>query len=283
MAVTIVTDSTCDLPTEVAAQHGIDVIPLPIAFGAESYLDGVDLTRANFYAKLNAAKDLPVSSPPTLDQLTNVFRKHLDAGNEVVATFISSALSETYKNALEAKARIGGDKIVVVDSRTFSGGLGMQAVYAAELAKSGASAAQVGRSLETLRETQRAFCTLPDLAHLARSGRINKAQVMLGTVMKIIPILRVGPAGVVEGEAQTRTFEKAQELIVEIAMRHIPRPAQTRVTVTHANAPGLGASIAANLRAKVTAPLKSCTINEAGPAIAVNAGPGAVAIFSAEG
>lgn len=283
MPVTIVTDSTCDLPAAVAAQNGIDVIPLPITFGSESFLDGVDLTRANFYSKLNAAKDLPVSSPPSLTQLTGVFRKHLDAGNEVVATFISSALSETFKNAKEAQVQIGSDKLVLVDSKTFSGGLGMQATYASELAKSGASAAEIGKALETLIAAQRAFCTLPDLAHLARSGRINKAQVMLGTVMKIIPILRVGPSGVVEGEAQTRTFEKAQELLVEIAMRYIPRPANTRVTVTHANAPELGASIAANLRAKLPAPLKSCTINEAGPAIAVNAGPGAVAIFSAEG
>ena len=284
MPTTIVTDSTCDLTADVARQYGIEIVPLPIAFGTERFLDGVDLTRANFYTKLAAAKDLPVSSPPVVEQLTQMFQKHLRAGNDVVCIVISSGLSETYKNAQAAVQQAGSpENLVLIDSKTFSGGLGLAAIYAAELAKTGTPAKQIAAYLEKFTATQRGFMTLPDLSHLARSGRINKAQVMLGTVMKIIPILRLTSAGLIEGEAQTRTFEKAQELLVEIAMRYIPRPADTRVMVAHAHAPELGQTIATNLRQKLSAPLKSCTVTEAGPAVAVNAGPGAVAIFSAEG
>lgn len=283
MPVSIVTDSTCDLAPEAARAAGIDVVPLPIAFGEQTFLDGVDLTRSTFYSKLAAAKDLPVTAPASVAQFTQIFSKHLDAGKDVVAVLISSGLSETFKNAELAKVQLGSERITLVDSKTFSGGLGLVAMFASELAATGTPAAQIATYLDTFRQTQHGFFTLPDIAHLARSGRINKAQVMLGTVMKIIPILRLSSTGAIEGEAQTRTFEKAQDLLVEIAMRYIPRPANTRVSVTHANAPELGAALAQNLRSKLPAPLRSCTISEAGPSIAVNAGPGAIAIFTAEG
>lgn len=283
MSVAVVTDSTCDLTPEVARPLALEIVPIEIAFGEEKFLDGVNLTRASFYLKLAASKDLPVSSPPTVEQWTAIFEKHLSAGREVFCTVISSTLSETYKTASAAAERIGNPKLVLFDSKTLSGGLGLQAIVAAELAQAGKSAAEIAAALTTLRDNERGFFTLPDLAPLARSGRIGKAQVMLGTMMKIIPILRVNPAtGVVEGEAQTRTFEKAKELLVEIAMRYIPRPANTRIVISHAHAPELGETIAKNLRSKLSAPPKSVLVTEAGPAVGVHAGEGAVAIFSAE-
>jgi DegV family protein with EDD domain len=284
MSVAVIVDSTCDLTPELVRQHDLEIMPINVAFGDEQFQDGINLTRANFYAKLKTAKDLPVSSPPSVEQMVTLIKKHLDAGREVVLLTISSALSETGKNAAAAAAQIGNPKVVLIDSRTLSGGLGLLAIVAGGLAQSGKSAAEIGAQIEKLRDGQRGFFTLPDLAPLARSGRIGKAQVMLGTMMKIIPILRVNPAtGVVEGEAQTRTFEKAKELLVEIAMRYIPRPADTRVVIAHAHDAALGAAMERSLRAKLSAPPKYVLVTEAGPAVGVHAGEGAIAIFSAEG
>lgn len=284
MSVTVIVDSTCDLTPEVAKQYGLEIMPINIAFGNETFQDGVNLTRASFFTKFKASRDLPVSSPPSVDQIADIFKKHLAAGREVLCLTISAALSETHKNAAAALASVGSDKVVLVDSKTLSGGVGLLGIVAGGLAQSGKSASQIKSAIETLRDNQRGFFTLPDLASLARSGRIGKAQVMLGTMMKIIPILRVNNAtGVVEGEAQTRTFEKAKELVVEIAMRYIPKPADTRVVIAHVNDPALGASIEAHLRSKLSAPPKFLLVTEAGPAVAVHAGEGAIAIFSAEG
>lgn len=284
MSVTVIVDSTCDLTPELVRQHGLEIMPINVSFGDEQFQDGVNLTRANFYAKLKNSKELPVSSPPSVEQMVALIGKHLDAGREVVVLTISSALSETGKNAAAAAAQLASPKVVLIDSRTLSGGLGLLAIVAGGLAQSGKSAAEIGAAIEKLRDGQRGFFTLPDLAPLARSGRIGKAQVMLGTMMKIIPILRVNPAtGVVEGEAQTRTFQKAKELLVEIAMRYIPHPANTRVVIAHAHDAALGAAMETNLRSKLSAPPKYLLVTEAGPAVGVHAGEGAIAIFSAEG
>ncbi|MDP9018714.1 MAG: DegV family protein [Candidatus Eremiobacteraeota bacterium] len=284
MSVVVLADSTCDLTDAVARPLGIEIVPMQISFGSEQFLDGVNLSREKFYSKLASDKELPVSGPPTVQAWVDIFKKHLAAGRAIVCIAISATLSETYKNAAQAVAQIGDPRIELIDSRSLSGGVGLLAIVAAQMAQTGKTAAEIRKEIEKLRETQRGFFTLPDLAPLARSGRINKAQTMLGTVMKIIPILKVNPlTGAVEGEAQTRTFEKAKELLVEIAMRYIPKPADSRVVISHANDPALGETIAANLRAKLSAPPKYLLVTGAGPAIGVHAGPGAIAIFSAEG
>ena len=100
--------------------------------------------------------------------------------------------------------------------------------------------------------------------------------------MKISPILRMTAEGKIDGEAQARSFEKAQELLVEIALRHIPRPPSTRIAIGHTNAAELGGRVWDALRNKLTAPPKAFTLYEAGPTIAVNGGPGAVAIYTLE-
>ncbi len=284
MNTAVIVDSTCDLTPETARLFGLEIIPVIIEFGSERFRDGVDLTRANFYSKLFAAKDLPVSLPPAVDQMAAAFKKHLDAGREVFCLVVSSSLSQSYNNALAAAAQLGGEGITVLDSMTLSGGIGLLAMVAGGLAKAGKPAAEISAEIMRLRAKQRGFFTLPDLTPLARTGRIGKAHVMLGTMMKIVPILRVTVGtGVVEGEAQTRTFEKAKELLVEIAMRYIPKPADTRVVVAHTHDPALGAAVASSLRQRLTAPLKDVHVTEAGPAVALNAGEGAIAIFSAEG
>ncbi|MDQ2679816.1 MAG: DegV family protein [Candidatus Eremiobacteraeota bacterium] len=279
MTVAIVTDSTTDFSPESIARNGWDVVPMFVCFGSERFRDGVELKRPDFYNRMRTAKELPVTEPPTAEMFEQAFAKQTAAGHEVVAPVMSSKLSQTYAAALEASKKFGG-RVHVFDTKTLSCGVGLIAQSASLAAKAGADAATILAQLERQRETQRGFATIPDLSHIGRTGRLNKAQVALGTLMKVIPILRFDKSGTIEGEAQTRTFEKAQELLVDIAARHTPRPAATRICIAHTNDAALGRRILEAFRLKLPAAPKELTLYEAGPAVAANAGAGSVAIFS---
>jgi DegV family protein with EDD domain len=278
MAVTVITDSAADVSAAHARDFGVEVVPLWVIFGEERLRDGVDITRATFYQRLASEKNLPRSEPLDAAGFEAVFAKHVDAGNECVATIVSSKLSKTFENAKTGAAKFG-DKVRVVDSETLSGGQLLQAQFAGEMAKSGASAKDIAGALERGKAAQHGYQIMPDLTFLGRSGRLNKAVVALGTVLKVNPILQIKD-GNVETAGQTRTFDKAKELIVDVAARHAGQINRTRFAVGHVNAPELADEISAALRTKINYEPKSFCIYEVGPTVAVNVGPSGIAIFS---
>lgn len=278
MGTVIVTDSAADISPAQAREFGIDVVPLWVIFGDERLRDGVDLTRAAFYQRFATVKDLPRSEPLDEAGFAAVFAKHVEAGHECVVPIVSSKLSKTYENAKAASGKFG-DKIHVLDSETLSGGQFLQALVGAEMARAGAGAKDIVAALERARATQHGYQIMPTLEYLGRSGRLNKAIVALGTVLKVNPILQV-KNGIVETAGQTRTYDKAKELVIDIASRNVTDPSKTRFAVGHTNEPQLADEIAAALRAKLGIPAKTFLIYEVGPTVAVNVGIGAIAIFS---
>ena len=278
MGVVVVTDSSSDLSSASAREYGIDVVPLWVVFGEERLRDGVDIQRSEFYTRLGQAKDLPHTAPIEEAEFAQVFARHVAAGNDVIAPVISDKLSETYKHAISAAQKFPG-KVYVVDSQTFSGGLFLHALAASELAKSGKSAAEIAKILENARATQHGFFITPDMSYLGRTGRVNKAVVALGTMLKVNPVLRI-QNGIVDSAAQTRTFEKARELLVDIVTRELRDIETVRFMVGHANAPEVGAGELTMLRAKLGTEPRSLMLYEAGPTVAVHGGPGSLGIFS---
>jgi DegV family protein with EDD domain len=281
MGVTILTDSTCDMSSSQAREHGVDVVPIWILFGSERLRDGIDITRTSFYERLATAKDLPRTEPPDTAAFEAAFAAAVDAGNEVVAPVVSMALSDTFKNAAAAAAKFGS-KVRVWDSKTVSGGLYLQAMVAGEMAKAGASTGDIIAVLEHGRGVQHGYVISPDLTYLGRSGRVSKAIVALGTVMKVSPVLEI-KNGAVESAAQARSWEKAQELLVDMAVRNTPDVTTTRFVVGHTRAPELAESIGVLLKTKLDFPPKSFHVIEGGPTIAVNGGPGSAAVFFTAG
>lgn len=277
--IAIVTDSTSDIEPSRAAEIGVDVVPLFVLFGERSYRDYLDLSRAEFYERLATEKTLPTTSQPTSAMFEEVFAKHVAAGAEIICLVISAALSGTINAARAARARFPEAKINVVDSQSAAGGLGLQVLHAAELAKNGASAQEIIGAIEAERVSQRLYAALPDLSHVVRTGRIGRARAALGTLMKIVPVISLKD-GVVEAAAQVRTFARAQETIVEMTMQNISDPAAARLMVMHTKAPAIAESVAERLRARLGAQPAFMQLLEAGPVIATHAGAGAVGVFS---
>lgn len=281
MPVSIVTDSTCDLAPAQALSLGIDMVPIVVRFASKEYRDGVDLSRTDFYAKLDPNGELPVTAPPPSDDFVNAFRKHVQGGNDVVCITIGSKVSQTYEHARQAAGEFNG-KVTVIDSKSLSGGVGMLASGAARLAKTGVDAATIAAAVKKWIGTQHGYAIYPDLKFIAKSGRINKAQLVLGTVMHLFPVTRVGADGAIESETTVKSWDQAQQMLASVMSRKLERPAISRVAITHVHAPEVGETIASELRKKLNAPLKELEIYEAGPSIGANAGPGSAAIFMLE-
>lgn len=282
MAVAVVTDSTSDIEPARAKELGIDVVPLFVIFGEKSYRDYVDLSRREFYVKLASEPVLPTTSQPTSQMFEDAFRPHIEAGDDVLCIVISAKLSGTMNAARSAAQQFPGANISIVDSESVAGGLGMQVLHASALAKAGASLDTILAALEHEKRTQHLYACIPDLSHVVRTGRIGKAKAVIGTLMKIVPVIALKDGEVV-AEAQVRTMNRAQQTMIDLSLKHVTDIAKARFLVMHTNAPDLARDIMERLRSQLAGiePLM-LDVLEAGPVIATHGGPGAVGVFSAQ-
>lgn len=278
MAVAVVTDSTSDIEPQRAAALGIDVVPLYVIFGERSYRDYLDLSRDEFYRKLETEKQLPTTSQPSSQAFADAFRPHVEAGEPILCITIAAGLSGTINAARAAASEFPGARIDIVDSQTVAGGLGMLVRRVAELARSGMDADALLAACERMRASGRFFACLRDLAHIARTGRIGRAQAFIGTLMKIVPVLTLRD-GVVTPEAQVRTFARAQETLLDLLLRDLPDPCGGRFLAMHTHASALAEGAAARLRERLGSDTVPIDIWEAGPVIATHGGEGSVGVF----
>lgn len=280
MAVAIVTDSTSDIEPAKAAALDIAVVPLFVMFGDRSYQDYIELSRDEFYRRLQSEPVLPTTSQPTAAMFESVFQSAVQRGDDVLCLTISSQLSGTINAARTAAARFQNARIEIYDSLSVAGGLGTMALYAKELATTGAGLDAIVAALDRRRDRQRLYACLPDLSHLQRTGRIGRARAALGTLMKMVPVLTLDD-GQVTAKAQVRTFPRARDTMLDLSLAAAPEPSRAHFVVIHTNSPDVAAQVASQLRERLHGiePLQ-LEIWEAGPVIATHGGPGAIGVFT---
>lgn len=205
MSIAIVTDSTCDLPTNLASIMKIQVIPTILVIDDQSFEDGSEMTREVFYANLPALKTNPTTAAPAVGAFETVYRQLLQAGHEkVISLHISGKLSGVY-NAAHAAAQAFNKQVVVVDSQQISMGLGYQALAAAEAAHSNAGLNAILDHVNQVRERTHLVAMLDTLEYVRRSGRISWGRATLGSMLSLKPFLEIREGLVVRcGEARTR-------------------------------------------------------------------------------
>ena len=216
MAVAVVTDSSSDLPAELAAAHGIEVVPLSIRFGAEELVDRRDLTPAQFWARCAASPVLPETAAPAPGAFQAAFEGAAERGADgVVCVTISSKLSATI-SAASAAATALEDRLPVrvVDSRSVTMGLGMIVLAAARAAEGGAGLDEVEATAEGLVARTRVYGTLDTLENLKKGGRIGAAQALLGSLLSVKPVIEVRDGEVEPGPKQ-RTRARALAWLAE--------------------------------------------------------------------
>ncbi len=189
--VRIVTDSTADIPDDIAEDLGIVVVPLTVNFDDGSYRDGVDLSREEFYARLATAGKPPTTSQPTPQDFLKQYEELSWETKAVLSIHISSRMSGTVQSARTASEQVSGLEVKVMDSRTVSGALGLVVIETARAARRGASLEELEVLASSLCARARVYFTVGTLDYLVKGGRIGRAKAIVGKLARLKPILTV--------------------------------------------------------------------------------------------
>jgi len=271
MTVRIVTDSTCDLPAETITRYGIHVIPLYINVGDTGYLDGIDLTREQFYERLPVFSTTPTTAVPSTERFHAAYNAMADEGaSQVLSIHISATLSGVLNVARIAAQEITAVPVTVFDSQQLSLGTGFLVETAARMASSGSSLAEILPTLHDQIRRTHVFAALDTLEFLKRSGRMNRHLAGLATLLQIKPIMTMYDGK--PGSERVRTRDRAMKRIVEMLAADSPLE---RVAIVHTHA---SREILALLHTKAAHLLPQGAIlsQDITPVIGAHIGPGAV-------
>lgn len=214
MGLRIVTDSTADLPPEVAERLGITVVPLVVMFGDETLQDGIDITSEKFFKRLVRESQLPTTSQPSTGAFRAAYEALRDAGaTEILSIHVSSKLSRTIESARQAAIGVTGVRIEHVDSGHASLALGMGVIAAARAAEAGGGLDAVREQVVSQFRRTRCFFLVDTLEYLRRGGRIGRAQELIGSLLQFKPLLEIRDGEVVP-LSRARTRQKAVEDLI---------------------------------------------------------------------
>jgi DegV family protein with EDD domain len=275
MSIRIVTDSNCDLPVELVKEHGIVVIPMYINIGTESYLDGVEMSRQEFYEGLPNFDTHPMTSVPGPGAFVETFEALASEGaTEILSIHIASSLSAMANSARLAAGQWDKLPVTVFDSGNLTLGTGLQAVAAAKAAAEGRSMAEIVALLEDLASRTYCFAALDTVEFLRRSGRLTRFQWGLASALQIKPLLKMNNGEYDMERVRTRKMVLARVVellgglgpLEELALVHTHAPEEAEALARQASHLIPGGAV--SLSAEVT------------PVIGTHIGPGAVGFIA---
>ncbi|UWG99011.1 DegV family protein [Dehalobacter sp. DCM] len=189
--VKIITDSTNDLSDVILQKYDISVIPLHVDFGGESYRDGVDLLPKDLFKLVEEKNMLPKTAAPSPFNFSEVYREYVEQGQDIIVITISSHMSSTYQNAVLASEEYPEGRIFVVDSQNLSTGIGSLVVLAAEYALQGLEAKEIADRVQRLVPKVQVSFVIDTMEYLYKGGRCNVLQSIMGSMLKIRPMISV--------------------------------------------------------------------------------------------
>ena len=223
--VRIITDSAADFEPQELALLNITCIPLVVSFGEESYQDGVELNKVQFYEKLLGGDVFPQTAQPSPALLEDVFTQAHDAGDEAVYITLSSGLSGTYQTARMICGDLDFDGCFVVDGLNATGGQRMLVEYACKLRDAGKTAAEIVSAIESLRGRVRLYACLNTLENLYRGGRISHTVYKVGSMAQIKPIISIDGEGKVAVPGKAMGMRKGMDTMCKYLEAHPADPA----------------------------------------------------------
>src|SRR5690554_3689368 len=215
MNIRIVTDSTSDLPPALAEEYGITVLPAYINIGSESYLDGVELTRQDFYKQLPHYENPPTTAAPAVGAFSTAYEQLAAEGaTHIISVHIASSLSGILNAARLGAESAQNVEVTVFDSQQISMGLGFLALLAARSAQEGHPVTEILGQLERAVPRTHVFAALDTLEFLRRSGRVSWPEFGLGTLLRIKPMVHVYK-GQVHSLERVRTMSRALKHLLQ--------------------------------------------------------------------
>jgi len=270
MDIRIVTDSTCDLPDELIAKYDITIVPLHIQQGENTYLDGVNLTREQFYAQLPNFNPSPKTAAPGPEVFIEAWNNLADKGTKAILSIhISESLSATINSARIAAERFSRIPVTVLDSSQLSLGMGFIVEKAAQMAELGHKMEDILISLDEVMKRTYVFASLKTLEYLRRSGRMHFALARFGELIQIKPLLHMNQGN--PTPHRVRTQGKATARLLEWLAEYAPFE---RLAIVHAGVQKEAEEML--LRIKEYAPHGDIPIVQITPVLGAHLGIGAL-------
>lgn len=271
--VRVVTDTACDLPDDIVNELGIGLVSLRIRFGSEEFVDRVELSTKEFWARCASFDGLPETSAPSPGQFKEAFeRMAAEGATGVVCVNLSSKMSATIQAARQAASELEGQiPVRVVDSLSVTLGQGLITIEAAKRAAAGGSIDEVAQAAEAAASRMTVLGVIDTLDNLKKGGRIGGAQAFLGTMLSIKPVIQVVD-GVVEPESRQRTRGKALRYLADKvrAAGEI-----SSMAAFNADSPDMDSFLS---MIEGIHPQGSILVGDVGPVIGTHAGPGAIGV-----
>ena len=269
----LVTDSSCDVPAERRPPNW-RVVPIPVAFGSESFADGVDIDAAGFYERLARSDRLPTTSQPPTGMLVDALREALETHETAVVLPVSGKMSGTIEGFRAAAREVGEERVMVVESGSVTIGLGLMALRLQALLERGCTAAEA--ALGRLREDHRVVFSLETLEFLQRGGRVGRAQAVAGSLLRVRPILQFDD-GEVAPHSRVRGSHRVMPAMREYLEERSDPDRPLRVALGHTRRPEVIGELEEMVR--TARPRASIDLlSEIGPTVGTHAGPGAYAV-----
>lgn len=277
--IAIVTDSSASLPQELVDKYGATVIPIHLQFGDESYRDGIDITREEFYGRLSG-QVMPSTSQPAPSDFINVYERLLSRFRTIISIHVSGEGSGTCQVANIAKARFPDADIEVFDSKSASMGIGFLVLEAAEAVLRGKTKEEILRMLTELRPRIISYAMIDSIRHLLKSGRVRAGQALIASLLSVKPLVSIRQ-GVVEVVDRVRTKRAALERLIQLAVESAGNSPKSRLAIVHGNVLDEANKLKDRLK-----PLVSCEeiiVTDIGPALAIHGGPGIIGVVCLPG
>lgn len=275
--VKIFADSTCDLSRDLIESNDISIVPLYVGFDDSSYKDGVEITTKELYSKVDECSKLPKTSAPSPLDFINAFRPFVEEGKDILYIALSSKLSSTLQNAKIAASEFPDAKIEIVDSFNLSTGIGLLVMKAVDLVKENLEVEEIAEKIRNLVPmVETAF--VPDtLDYLHKGGRCTSLQAIMGSMLRIRPIIKVVDGGMIVGQKARGKREKILETMLNNALKDKDNMDKKRIFVTHTE--GQEDAMFLKKRLEESLDVEEVIITDAGCVISSHCGPNTVGIL----
>jgi fatty acid kinase fatty acid binding subunit len=265
----VVTDSTSDLPDAWRERYGIEVVPLKVLFGEETFRDRVDMTDDEFFRRLAASSKLPTTSAPSPGEFAEVYTRLARDYEGCISIHIGAQLSATAEAARVGAQTVEGFRVNVIDSGTVT----MPMAFLCRVAADSATLEEATAAVEERVPKCRVLALLDTLRYIEMGGRVSRAQAMIGTMLDLKPLLLVAGGEQVKSVDRVRTRSRAIPRMVEFFQNDCP---VEHVAVVHAQAPEEAERVAADLRQRL--PELEVPVGQIGCVLGTHTGPKALGL-----
>lgn len=272
----LITDSSCDLPPEYFIQHQIRVVPLNLHIGTQTYLDRITITSEALYSRMAEQGVKCQTSQPAPAAFRQAFALASEQHQEGIALLLTQALSGTFQAGVLAASQESRIQVTCWDSRKIAAGLGFLVELAVESNAQGCSKQEIIRRLEIARPHVHIAVSLSTMKYLRRSGRIGRVRGWLATLLNLVPIIGLDPAGYVKVLGKARPGEKSRDKIFNMVTKATAGLEDVRLRIIHAGAVEAARQLAQRFEAHFQqGPLDVLPVS---PILGSHFGPGTVAV-----